>query len=205
MALDQAREAKHLLGKTVCASQIRADIVAARALSRFGGREAEARRLIDQAETMFAQLPFDEVDNTALGFTERQFWFTVGNAYTNLGLHLEAAEAQRRALALYQPTEYLDPALIRLDQAACLMRTDQADSACELASQPLSVCLSGTAPALSFIVAGSSTTPCPCRHERCQPRANCTRFLRPRTILNHRVAQRTDTLDSYRDIITGLD
>jgi hypothetical protein len=89
--------------------------------------------LIDHAETMFGQLPSGEVDNTALGFTERQFWFTVGTVYTNLGLPREAAEAQQRALALYQPTEYLDPALIRLDQATCLVHSDQADAACELA------------------------------------------------------------------------
>jgi hypothetical protein len=74
------------------------------------------------------------VDNTALGFTERQFWFTVGNAYTHLGLSAEANDAQTRALALYQPNEYLDPALIRLDQAACLVHDKQADAACELAS-----------------------------------------------------------------------
>lgn len=134
VALDQAREAKQLLGATVCASQVRARVVAARALARLGGGETEARTLIDQAETMFGRLPSGEVDNTALGFTERQFWFTVGNAYTNLGLHAEAAEAQRHALALYQPTEYLDPALIRLDQATCLLHSSQADSACELAA-----------------------------------------------------------------------
>jgi hypothetical protein len=134
VALDQAREAKHMLGTTICASQVRAHVVAARALARLGGRDVEARTLIDQAEVMFGQLPASEVDNTALGFTERQFWFTVGNAYTNLGISGEASDAQQRALALYQPTEYLDPALIRLDQATCLVRSEQADVACELAT-----------------------------------------------------------------------
>src|SRR4029450_12739636 len=94
VALDQAREASHLLGSNACASQVRAYVVAARALARLGGRDAEAREMIDQAERMFGQLPSNEIDNTALGFTERQFWFTVGNAYTNLGLNDEAGDAR---------------------------------------------------------------------------------------------------------------
>jgi hypothetical protein len=134
VALEQAREAHHILGETECASQVRALVVSARALARLGGRDEEARTLIGQAETLFSQLPAREVDNTALGFTERQFWFTVGSAYTNLGLSTEANDAQTRALALYQPNEYLDPALIRLDQATCLVRDKQADAGCELAT-----------------------------------------------------------------------
>ena len=133
VALDQAREANRILGTTVCASHVRGHVVAARALARLGSSDTEARTLIGQAETMFGQLPASEVDNTALGFTERQFWFTVGNAYTILGLNNEAGDAQQRALALYRPTEYLDPALIALDQATCLIQSKQADAACELA------------------------------------------------------------------------
>src|SRR5205085_8756287 len=128
------REANRMLGTTVCASHVRAHVVAARALARLGSSDTEARTLIGQAETMFGQLPASEVDNTALGFTERQFWFTVGNAYTILGLNNEAGDAQQRALALYRPTEYLDPALIALDQATCLIQSKQADAACELAA-----------------------------------------------------------------------
>jgi hypothetical protein len=90
--------------------------------------------LIDQAEALFGQLSASAVDNTALGFTERQFWFTVGNAFTNLGRSREANDAQARALSLYQGNEYLDPALIRLDQATCLVRDQQGDAACELAT-----------------------------------------------------------------------
>jgi hypothetical protein len=82
VALGQAREAQHILGATASASQVRAYVVAARALARLGGRDDEARTLIGRAETAFGQLSASEVDNTALGFTERQFWFTVGNAYT---------------------------------------------------------------------------------------------------------------------------
>jgi hypothetical protein len=134
VALEQARASQHMLGATVCASQVRARVVGARASARLGDRDNNARALIGQAEELFGQLPSSEVDNTALGFTERQFWFTVGNAYTSLGTQPEASDAQRRALALYQPTEYLDPALIRLDQARCLVQNNQADTACELAA-----------------------------------------------------------------------
>ena len=49
----------------------------------------------------------------------------------------EANAMQERALRLYRPTEHLDPALIRLDQATCLVFDDQADAGCELAASTL--------------------------------------------------------------------
>jgi tetratricopeptide (TPR) repeat protein len=134
VALEQARQATTLLSSSGGASLVRAMVVEARALAKLGQQSGEARRLIGDAETTFGNLPDGEVSNTALGFTERQFWFTTGSAYTNLGLRTEAGQAQERALALYQPTEYLDPALIRLDQATCLLFAQQADAACELAT-----------------------------------------------------------------------
>ncbi|MGQ0777114.1 MAG: hypothetical protein ACT4NY_22320 [Pseudonocardiales bacterium] len=42
----------------------------------------------------------------------------------------DAEEFQRRALALYRPNEYLDPALIQLDRAICMATTGEPDEAC---------------------------------------------------------------------------
>jgi hypothetical protein len=138
VALEQARQAEGILARSHCASLVRAMVVEARAMARLGREPKEARQLINRAEAIFSRLPAGEISNTALGFTERQFWFTTGNAFTNLRLGKEASEAQERALQLYPPTEYLDPALIRLDQAACLVHTDQADAGCELAITTIS-------------------------------------------------------------------
>jgi hypothetical protein len=138
VALEQAQLAQAILGQTPCASLVRAMVVEARALAKLGREPHHARRLIGDAETIFGHLLAGEVSDTALGFTERQFWFTTGNAYTNLRLTTEAHEVQERALRLYQPTEYLDPALIRLDQAACLVHAGYADAGCELAISTVS-------------------------------------------------------------------
>ena len=45
----------------------------------------------------------------------------------------EAEPMQRLALGMYQPTEYLDPALIHLDQSRCLARQGDVESACQQA------------------------------------------------------------------------
>ena len=48
-----------------------------------------------------------------------QLSFHAGNAYTHLRDSQEAFAAQDRALELYDPEDYTDRALIRLDRAAC--------------------------------------------------------------------------------------
>lgn len=137
VALEQARRARTILGRTTSASAVRALLVEARALAKLQRDTDAARRLIDDAEVSFGKLTAEEQSNMALGFTERQFYFTAGTAYTHLGLYEQANDMQTRALQMYRPTEYLDRALIRLDQATCLVLNGHADAGCHLAATTL--------------------------------------------------------------------
>lgn len=120
-AYARAVEARTILGDNASPSRVRALLVEARALARMG-RTAEALPLLRQAEDDFGRLSPDECSNTAFGFTQRQFYFAAGNAWTHLRCSREAWNLQNRALGSYSPDEYLDPCLVRLDRASCLAR-----------------------------------------------------------------------------------
>lgn len=128
-ALAHSERARSLLGDALSPWLVRGLVVEARSLAQLHRQDA-ARARLDRAETLFGQLPASATADTALGYTERQFYFTVGNAYTLLGMTTEAEEFQCRALALYRPNEYLDPTLIQLDRATCMATTGEPDEAC---------------------------------------------------------------------------
>jgi tetratricopeptide (TPR) repeat protein len=118
-AYEQAVRARQVLGDFVGPSTSRAFVVEARALARLG-RGDEALPLLRHAEDTFGLLTTEDRNDPALGYTERQLLFHLGNAWTHLGRCDDAWQAQRRALEMYPSNEYLDPTLIRLDRAMCL-------------------------------------------------------------------------------------
>jgi len=128
-ALALSERARSLLGDAPSPWLVRGLVVEARSLAQLH-RQDDARARLHRAETLFGRLPASATADTALGYTERQFYFTVGNAYTLLGMTTDAEEFLRRALALYRPNEYLDPALIQLDRGICMATTGEADEAC---------------------------------------------------------------------------
>lgn len=111
-------------------------MVEARALARLG-RGDEALPLLKQAEDTFDLLTYEERNDPALGYTERQLLFTVGNAWTHVGRTEDAWRAQRLALDLYPPDQYLDPTLLRLDRAMCLARSGEPEEAYRTATETL--------------------------------------------------------------------
>ncbi|APA96716.1 hypothetical protein NS506_02654 [Nocardia seriolae] len=128
-ALRSVTEGEPLLGQTPTPTLARALIVQARCMAKLGYTD-EARSRLAAAETAFETMPSSALRDPALGFTERQFYFTCGNAYTYLGLIGEAEQMQREALAQYSPDERLDPALIELDRARCMLAVRDIPSAC---------------------------------------------------------------------------
>lgn len=92
--------------------------------------EARAHAALDQrqralaalgrAEEVLASLPKDSTIPSAFGYNEAQLRFHEGNALTRLGDVERALAAQERALALYPQADYMDRALVRLDQAKCI-------------------------------------------------------------------------------------
>lgn len=131
-AYDQAGRARKALGNVKGPAASRALVVQARALARMG-RGEEAIPLLREAEDTFDLLTYEERNDPALGYTERQLLFHVGNAYTHLGRVDDAWQAQRLALGMYQQDEHLDPTLIRMDRATCLARSGEPEEAYRIA------------------------------------------------------------------------
>lgn len=134
--LAKLAKAQELLGQQASPGRVRALIVQARVLATLN-RGHEAQRCIVEAEAVFPDMPASALANAADGHTERLFYFTVGNAYTRLGMTKEANAMQREALHLYRANEYCDVALTRLDQARCMIRQGDVTSACEYAAQTI--------------------------------------------------------------------
>lgn len=136
VAVDLAREARAIAGKTPCAAAALAPAIEARALAK-SGRVEEAEAAIRAAETAFTQLGPDQTGDIAFGFTEGQLRFYTGNALTRIGESQRAAEAQQRALELYPAQLHVDRALIVLDQAACMVGDRKPDEGARVARDVL--------------------------------------------------------------------
>ncbi|AEV86810.1 hypothetical protein ACWT_5792 [Actinoplanes sp. SE50] len=81
-----------------------------------------ARHALQQAQHTFPACPDGpEMGNTANTFTLGQLHFYASDAYTNLGDTRAAMQAQDQALAAFGPGEMLDPALVQLDRARCMV------------------------------------------------------------------------------------
>ncbi|MEU0986289.1 hypothetical protein [Streptomyces sp. NPDC005953] len=135
-AYTQASRARQQLRSADGPATARAVVLEARALARMG-RPSEARPLLQLAESMFGRLTAEDREDIALGYTERQFLFHLGNAWTHLGQPDEAWAVQQRALAAYAPTERLDPALIWIDRATGLARSGHPEEAYRIAADAI--------------------------------------------------------------------
>ncbi|TWF87242.1 hypothetical protein FHX78_114246 [Streptomyces capillispiralis] len=70
-------------------------------------------------------------------WTVQQAALSRGVALTTLGLTGPALSAQAAALALFDPSEWLDPQLVRLNQAALLVRRVDVEEGCRLVGSVL--------------------------------------------------------------------
>lgn len=118
-----------------------APVLEARALARLaslsahGRREAlsRARKALDRAADVLADLPAEQRGDTALGYTERQLFFHTGDTLVTLGDWQGAHRAFGQAAAQYPAAEVLDCALVTLGQARCLLEADEPERALTLA------------------------------------------------------------------------
>ncbi|MFD0274672.1 helix-turn-helix domain-containing protein [Kitasatospora sp. NPDC127111] len=104
----------------------------ARALARLGDGEA-ARTAISQALDLFERAPAGP-DDDAWAFPRRRLLLYLSGAFTALGEVQEALRVQQEALALYPDRTGIDPALLRLEEAMCMVHQRSAEEACQLAS-----------------------------------------------------------------------
>jgi tetratricopeptide (TPR) repeat protein len=139
-AASLAGGAADLAGRALCAAAVMAPVIEARAkarltaLSGHGRREAlsRARAALDYAADAIADLPAGVRADTALGYTERQFYFHAGDTLVLLGDWRAAQRAFGQASELYPDAELLDRALVTLGQARCLLESGEPAAALAL-------------------------------------------------------------------------
>jgi tetratricopeptide (TPR) repeat protein len=137
-ALNLARKSRDLAGQTPCAAQAMAPIVEARALAMLSGAGKkdvvdQAKRALSRARAAFAQMNTEARTDIAFGYTERQLYFHQGDALVRLGQPLEADVILEQALAKYEPSEWLDPTLIKFDRAKCKLLEGEVEEAVDMA------------------------------------------------------------------------
>jgi transcriptional regulator with XRE-family HTH domain/tetratricopeptide (TPR) repeat protein len=99
------------------------------------GRVQETLAALGRAEEVLAALAPGSVTSSAFGYTESQFRFHQGNAFTRLRDTRRALAAQEQALQLCPPADYTDWALTRLDRASCICQDGDAPAAVEYATE----------------------------------------------------------------------
>jgi len=97
----------------------------------------ECRVALDESGDSFVRLDRSGKIDSVFGFSERRWFFYRARTFAELGDFDGAWEAQDRALALYPDDVVGDPTIIRLDRALCLVRRNEIDAGCELASSTL--------------------------------------------------------------------
>ncbi|MEU7175438.1 helix-turn-helix transcriptional regulator [Micromonospora tulbaghiae] len=116
-AVDLARTASALAGRTPTAAGALAAAIEARALARLGRRD-EVRMAVRHSDEVFERLEEPHVRATRLGLHEHRLRFSQGNALSMVGDHREAAERLDRAVMLTD-VDAIEACLVRLDMAAC--------------------------------------------------------------------------------------
>ncbi|GAA3441510.1 XRE family transcriptional regulator [Planomonospora venezuelensis] len=124
-----AREARMLAGNAPSSPAALGAAAEARALARMGEHKA-ARVALAEAEQIFARMPPEGRDHLAFRFSERRLQFYRIGTLIELGEEVDWTPAPAGPYTI-------DPVLIRLDQAAHLVRDGRAEEGCRLAEKAL--------------------------------------------------------------------
>jgi hypothetical protein len=131
-ALDLSSSARHLAGEKPSAAAALSAAIQARAYASLG-RTGKARRAMRDAEGTSDHLSAEQAADNWYGYPEQKHAVHASRVYTGIGDIGAAKEAQREALRLSRRTSLMSPALIRLDEAACVSHQGDHASACERA------------------------------------------------------------------------
>jgi transcriptional regulator with XRE-family HTH domain len=135
-AVNVARHAQGMMRRAPCAGAALAAAVEARARAARGDVRG-TRSALGRAAAILAALAPGSVTASAFGYSESQFRFHEGSAYTRLGDTRSALRAQERALQTCPSGDYTDWALTRLDRASCLARDGDPVAAVAYATETL--------------------------------------------------------------------
>ncbi|MGW4890649.1 XRE family transcriptional regulator [Kitasatospora sp. NPDC004240] len=136
-AAQLAREARLLSRGRPGPTSVFAVAAEARALARLGDRDG-AKAAIRLAHELFEHCHPGR-ENDAWAFPERRLWLYLSGALTAIGETSQARHAQQQALALYPEGHGgIDPALLRLEEAMCLVAERNPTDALQLAAHTYS-------------------------------------------------------------------
>lgn len=99
------------------------------------GEADEFKRSIDNAREVLARSGSDELVPGIFSFLPEKLAFYETTGAVRLNNLNNALEASRRALALYDPSETTEPALVKLDRATALAQAGELAEACEVAKE----------------------------------------------------------------------
>ncbi|WP_234355860.1 hypothetical protein [Kitasatospora aureofaciens] len=131
-AAQLAREARLLSRGRPGPTAVFAVAAEARSLARLGDRD-NAKAAIRLVQDLFDHCQ-DTPQDDAWAFPERRLWLYLSGAHTALGQTAQARHAQQQALSLYPEGHTgIDPALLRLEEAMCLVMDHSPTEALQMA------------------------------------------------------------------------
>jgi len=131
-----ATHAQEVAKQAPCSGVAAAAALEARAQALLG-RIEETHLALDRAEKAVGHMDAQALAPSAFGYDEARLNFHAGNAYTHLRETTSALSAHEQALALYPKNEYLDPALVMLDRAECLIAGNDVPAATDWVTRAL--------------------------------------------------------------------
>jgi tetratricopeptide (TPR) repeat protein len=129
LAMERALRAQMIGGSAPSAGLAIAHSAEARAHAALGSRR-ETIAALARAKEQFSKLPSQATSGSVYAYGERQLLFHEGDALTTLGASRQALLVHRSTAPLYSVTEPLEPALIRINEAKCLIREGDMATAC---------------------------------------------------------------------------
>jgi len=98
------------------------------------GQKIAFRHAINRARTMLDATPAEPDSSGIFSFRPQKLAFYEATGCARLGDAAGATESAERALALYESTDTIDPALARFDKATGLARAGETTEACRVAT-----------------------------------------------------------------------
>ncbi len=135
-AVAQCEEARAIAGSTPSPAAAFANSVQARACARLG-RRREALDAIHRAEAIFERLSPAQTHPNRLGFYEVRLRYDQENALTRIGEYQAAMDLQERAVSVDHGESFIEPAMVTLDRANCLISLNEIEEGCSVAQRRL--------------------------------------------------------------------
>lgn len=110
--------------------------MAARAHASLGNFDGFARS-IARSEQALENVPADQLSIGIFSFRPEKLAFYQAIGYSRLGRTAETARAAARAIELYDPSETMEPALVRFEHATALLGSGEVDEACAVATRAI--------------------------------------------------------------------